>query len=307
MKSTFGLRVIVVLCLLATAAFAQRNISVGSPVTEDFDLLLGAGSPNIANNTSGFYSSPGTSNTFTVSNGSSGTGGFYNFGTTAATDRAAGSVVDATRHLGLRLLNNSATPITSLRVVYAGETWRGGTGGEETITFSYQLGTITDLTAGTWTNVPLLNYTPTTGTSGPLNGNVVRSVLDQTISVNVAPGTEIMLRWTMSGGTGQRNGLAVDDLVVAANPTTAGDATISGRVTDSYGRAISSASIRVQDIAGTSRVAYTNTFGYYSIPGLEVGQTYVLNVSARRYTFANPSIVVNLTDNYSGANFTASR
>jgi hypothetical protein len=307
MKPIFGVRVLVAVCLLATAAIAQRNISVGSPVTENFDSLLGAGSPVIANNTSGFYSSPGTSNTFTLSNGGSGTGGFYNFGTTAATDRAAGSVVDATRHIGIRLLNNSATPITSLRVVYAGETWRGGTGGEETITFSYQPGTITDLSTGTWTNVPLLNYTPTTGTNGPLDGNVVRSVLDQTISVNVAPGTEIMLRWTMSGGTGQRNGLAVDDLVVAANPTTAGDATISGRVTDSYGRAISSAIISVTDLAGNKKIVYTNTFGYYSVPELEVGQSYVVSVSARRYTFANPSMVISLTDSVAGANFVASR
>jgi hypothetical protein len=111
----------------------------------------------------------------------------------------------------------------------------------------------------------------------------------------------------MSGGTGQRNGLAVDDLVVAANPTTAGDATISGRVTDSYGRAISSAIISVTDLAGNKKIAYTNTFGYYSVPELEVGQSYVVSVSARRYTFANPSMVISLTDSVAGANFVASR
>ncbi len=89
--------------------------------------------------------------------------------------------------------------------------------------------------------------------------------------------------------------------------TTAADAAISGRVTDAFGRAISSAAISVTDMGGVPKFVYTNTFGYYSVKGLEVGQTYILGVSARRYTFANPTMVVNLGDNVVGANFVAKR
>jgi hypothetical protein len=116
-----------------------------------------------------------------------------------------------------------------------------------------------------------------------------------------------MLRWSDIVNTGQPDALGIDDLTVTAIAPSAADARISGRVTDSYGRAISSAAITVQDINGTSKVALTNTFGYYRIEGLEAGQTYVLSVAARRYTFANASQVINLSDNFDGANFVALR
>lgn len=333
MQPKFGMRVLVVVCLLATAAIAQRNLSVGTPVSENFNSL-GTATLNVTDNTTitGFYTrrSNGNANpnSVTASTGSSGTSALYHWGvagTNANTDRAFGAIPTSTIFFGigdaswgLRLVNSGAVPISSISVGFTGEYWRNATE-DNSITFSYNIvgpaGDITDLTTGTYTAVPALTYNPASRTgTGALDGNAAanRTVFAPTsivLSTPLLPGGEIMLRWTDEGisvFTGD-DGLAIDDVAVAVVGVTAADATIAGRVTDSFGRAISSAQVRVQDIAGTSKVFYTNTFGYYSVPGLDVGQTYVLSVSARRYTFANPSMVISLTDSVAGANFVASR
>jgi len=45
--------------------------------------------------------------------------------------------------------------------------------------------------------------------------------------------------------------------------------------------------------------------GYFSIEGLQTGQTYVVTVSSQRYTFSTPSRVISLVDNVVDANFVA--
>lgn len=316
---TFGVKAFVAVCVLATAAIAQRNISVGNPVSEDFDTL-GTASTTLVDNTDtvlpGFYTLRSTGNVapkpLVAGNGTVNTSQYYNFGNTGNSNRSVGFVNanGVTSHLGLRLLNSGAIPITSLRIQFAGEQWRDGNGGAETMAFAYQVGA-TALGTGTWTAVPALLFTSPNAPGGnnAWNGDLAanRVVFDQTISVNVPAGQEIWLRWSSLGTSAQADGIAVDDITITPVGTSAGEATISGRVTDSYGRAISSATVSVQDLAGNRKVAYTNTFGYYSVSGLDVGQTYVLGVSARRYTFANPSMVISLSDNFSGANFIASR
>jgi hypothetical protein len=49
----------------------------------------------------------------------------------------------------------------------------------------------------------------------------------------------------------------------------------------------------------------TGTLGYYNFDGLEAGQTYLLTVNSRRYTFTTPSRVINLIDNINDADFIA--
>jgi hypothetical protein len=53
------------------------------------------------------------------------------------------------------------------------------------------------------------------------------------------------------------------------------------------------------------RVATTGSFGYYSFEGLAVGQTYVVTVNSKRYTFSMPSRVISLVDNVTDADFVA--
>jgi hypothetical protein len=85
--------------------------------------------------------------------------------------------------------------------------------------------------------------------------------------------------------------------------TTAAKVTIGGRIADSSGRGISGARVTIIDDHGQSRIATTNTFGYYSFDEIEVGRAYVVGVSARRYTFT--SRLLALTDALSNIDFVA--
>ena len=312
--------IICILCVAVLTASAQKNLSVGNPVTETFNTLL-TGNVNLTNNVTipGVYATRtignADPNTLDANNGDFVTAGLFNMGTTGALDRALGSKaapITGTNYFGVRLVNSGATTISSITVQYTGETWRHGTGLAETLTFEYQTGaTVTSLTTGTWTSVAALTYTNPNNPpgQGTLDGNAAenRTTISATFTVTILPGTEIMLRWSDIANGGQLDGLAIDDVTVTAIAPSAADAYITGRVTDAYGRAISSAAITVQGFSGTSRTAFTNTFGYYRVAGLESGESYVVIVSARRYSFANQTMLVNLSDSFAGANFVASR
>jgi len=86
----------------------------------------------------------------------------------------------------------------------------------------------------------------------------------------------------------------------------AAEAVINGRVLTADGRGIRNAIISVAGGNLTQPIfVRTGSFGYYSIEGLEAGQTYVLTINSKRFIFSNPSVVVTLEDNVSEVNFTA--
>jgi hypothetical protein len=49
----------------------------------------------------------------------------------------------------------------------------------------------------------------------------------------------------------------------------------------------------------------TSSFGYFTFEGLEIGETYIVTVNSRRFTFQAPSQVLSLTDNAFDVNFVA--
>ena len=91
-------------------------------------------------------------------------------------------------------------------------------------------------------------------------------------------------------------------LVAPAAPTASG-ASVSGRIFSAEGRGISAATIIMTDVSGIERTARTNQFGYFRFEEIESGNTYVVNVSHKRYFFAPQ--VVNVSENLSDLNFTA--
>lgn len=78
--------------------------------------------------------------------------------------------------------------------------------------------------------------------------------------------------------------------------------TLSGRVSDLNGRAISRAAVAVTDSKGATRTVMTNSFGYYSVKDLPSAETYIVSATARGYTFR--SRVVSLEDDLSGFDLT---
>jgi hypothetical protein len=87
---------------------------------------------------------------------------------------------------------------------------------------------------------------------------------------------------------------------------TAAPATIAGRVTDQTGRGIGKAYITVTALpSGEVVTARTNIFGFYQVPDLETGRSYMVNVQAKGFVFEPDSRFVSLTDDLAGLDFFA--
>lgn len=92
--------------------------------------------------------------------------------------------------------------------------------------------------------------------------------------------------------------------VLPAAPTAA-HATVGGRILTASGKGISRARVSITDSNGETRGVLTNVFGYYRLSGIIVGETYVFQVSAKRYRFASRILTVNGSSNR--LNFTDER
>lgn len=86
----------------------------------------------------------------------------------------------------------------------------------------------------------------------------------------------------------------------------AAEASIAGRLVRADGQAISKATVILSggNLAQPITVK-TSSFGYYVFENLEVGETYVITVDAKQYTFSTSSIVITLDENINNADFTA--
>jgi hypothetical protein len=88
--------------------------------------------------------------------------------------------------------------------------------------------------------------------------------------------------------------------------STAANASISGRVTTADGRGIRNAKVVITgESLPERRIATTGSFGYFTFEGLQTGQTYVVTVNSKRYTFSTPTRIITLVDNVADANFVA--
>lgn len=236
--------------LFSQAAFT----AIGTPYTQDFNTLPntvdGSTSPWTNNTTiTGWYIDEGIGGTCggtscddqptieatytTLNNG--GNTYIYASGTDRSLgSRAAGST--GTNHIGLRLVNSTGGPITSIYVDYYGEQWSIAENGTNvnTLVFSYQTGaTVTSLTAGVWTTVAPLSFTQIYtsaqsagmggtacgGTSvqclaldGNLSANRVR--IQGCIDVAIPAGQEIMLRWSDLNDPANDHHMQLDDIMI---------------------------------------------------------------------------------------------
>lgn len=86
---------------------------------------------------------------------------------------------------------------------------------------------------------------------------------------------------------------------------TAANASISGKVTSSNGIGISQVRVSLTDSQGITTYVMTSSFGYYTFNDVPVGQTYILTPNSVRYSFTPTSMLVSLTDDYTGADFIA--
>ena len=93
--------------------------------------------------------------------------------------------------------------------------------------------------------------------------------------------------------------------VCSAFTPTAAPVTISGRVVDRSGRAISRATLSLTDQNGRTRTVRSSSFGYFRFDGVPAGEGYVLNVQALGYKF-EPQYI-NVSDSIDGLQITGWR
>ncbi|MBL7746171.1 MAG: hypothetical protein JNM19_01980, partial [Chitinophagaceae bacterium] len=233
------LLVILSLCVSA-AIHAQFDINaVSTNYTEDFNALTN-GTWTDGTTVTGWYAK--TDNTATIATygantGTTTAGGLYAYGvagTNPLSERALGFVSSnaftggsgtGKGYIGWRLRNNTGSAISSITVTWTGEQWRKeNNAAAHSLSLYYQTGTtVTNLTAGTWTAAPSTFTSPITGATAAaaLDGNAGANRvagISVTITVAIAAGDEIMLRWEDLNDAGNDHFMAIDDVTINAAP-----------------------------------------------------------------------------------------
>jgi len=128
-------------------------------------------------------------------------------------------------------------------------------------------------------------------TTAPLANGATTNV-EFTLGVNGSTSIPFRFAYVVEGLTVPPTPVSGSEFIAAPSvlAPTAANAGVSGRVIDTKGNAISRALISLTGANGIPRTVKTNSFGYYRFDNVEVGDSYLLNATAKGYTFA-PRIV----------------
>ena len=85
---------------------------------------------------------------------------------------------------------------------------------------------------------------------------------------------------------------------------TAATVSIGGRVVTG-GAGIRNVIVTLTDSRGAFRTTLTGSFGMYRFEAVEVGETYILTVTSKKYVFANPSQIVAVNEELTNLDFVA--
>ena len=162
----------------------------------------------------------------------------------------------------------------------------------------------------TWES-PVTNF-PAPAPAGPYNepGSVIGGTGPQTFfgtfGLTNANGTWSLYARDDAGSLVAITGEMAGGWGIEFIAPTAAQASISGRVLTSDGMGVRNAEMVLtgNSLETPLRVS-TSSFGYFSFENLAIGETYVLTVNSRRFTFQVPSRVISLTDNATGIDFVA--
>ena len=176
-----------------------------------------------------------------------------------------------------------APPLNSTKTLGRYWTLTGGAGITADVKFSYQPGTTVNGTEA--------NYKPQRVTAGVATSFIdncpVGPCMDETNHFIFIPGISTFTgNWTAS------------ELA-----PTAARVGVSGRVLSADGRGLRGVHVVLDDGTGHAMVTISNAFGYYHFDAVQSGGTYLLNASARGYTFAPR--VVSVNDELTDINLTA--
>ncbi len=94
-------------------------------------------------------------------------------------------------------------------------------------------------------------------------------------------------------------------LVSAPTITTAATVTVSGRAQTAKGKGIRNARVTLTDANGNSQMSLTGVRGNYKFTDLAAGNTYIISVTAKHYTFVQSSRVLSINEDLEGVDFVA--
>lgn len=84
---------------------------------------------------------------------------------------------------------------------------------------------------------------------------------------------------------------------------TAATVSVGGRVTTATGGGITNILMSLTDSSGQVRTARTGAEGYYNFTDIPAGETYVITATGKRFSFSQPSQVVNINEDMREVNF----
>ena len=101
------------------------------------------------------------------------------------------------------------------------------------------------------------------------------------------------------------NSLSPFALALAPVGPTAATVAVSGHVTSPLGRGITGVNLSLTDSQGNTRTTVSIAGGYYQFTDVQVGETYILSATGKRFTFSQPVQVLNINEETSQVNFVA--
>lgn len=277
-KLTFLKSLLLVTIMLFSAGplFSQVNISAGSIITQDFDVLgtsatatLPTGwkvDKNATVRTVGTYTAAGTATEQIAGNNmsSSATNGIYNYGAgdaTTATDRAVGGISSGSAsksvNVYVQLTNNGSTSIENFTISFDVEKYRNGS---NPAGFTIQMYYSTDGSTWTAAGSDFIVSFPADGNNNgftPAPGATF-SVTDKTLSQSLAVGTSLYLAWNYSvtSGTTTSNAqaLGIDNVSITANAsaTHAPTITVTEVTIPTFSTNVGSSATNTIHVAGTN-------------------------------------------------------
>lgn len=84
---------------------------------------------------------------------------------------------------------------------------------------------------------------------------------------------------------------------------TAATVKISGRVKAANGNGIRNAVLILNDSNGAIQTARTASFGYFQFDDVRVGETYILSIASKRFTFSNSTRVLSVFEELTDIDF----
>lgn len=289
--------------LLTTLSFGQVSISaINTPYNENFDGMGATGSTFASGWTAIRASGSGTVNAtlaMVADNGTLNSGNVYNLGTSAATERAFGTLASGTTvpAFGASFINNTGSTVSAISISAVMEQWRTASLEtlNEVVSFSYSLDA-TSLSTGTWTTVTaldLMEKLTSTTLAAAVDGNLAanqKNISGSISGLTWANGSTLWIKWVDVNDTGSDGTYAIDNFVFNAT------AALSLKQNKITGLSVYPNPVTKGTLYITSNSASTKSIAIFDVVGKQVLNTKTSNNSISVNNLKGGVYIVKITN-----------